>query len=399
MKRQIFSWLLVIGVAFVVTSTTQAQIVQAPDTDYLVVEAEAFTLDELNDEFTGFLIIDAANPSEVELHGSNPGTIMVPPPESNASGTAIFDQAGGGDFKDSVGWELNFATPGVYYLYSRHSFFDLRDLVNLAYSNEDSIYTPVEDLSDSPGYNGPLGDPAGDDLIASRDGAFFMSKEIDGVEYGPIDGCRIPEEPWVLDAAECEAEGLRGEEQWEGQYHWAPVTWNNDLGHANYVVEDTGVALDFSISSRERGTAIDMLIFSQNPDLTPEELDALMSPGLTQLEQLATITDPAERLAFVHDVLGTWMGDSNLDGEFNSGDLVTVFGVGEYEDATDGNSGWEDGDWNGDMDFNSSDLVTAFSDGGYEQGPRAAVAAAVPEPSTIVLCFLAALALLPARRR
>lgn len=99
-----------------------------------------------------------------------------------------------------------------------------------------------------------------------------------------------------------------------------------------------------------------------------------------------------ERLAYVHDVLGTWMGDSNWmddsDREFNSSDLVVVFSAGQYE--TGGAAGWEEGDWNGDMVFNSSDLVTAFSDGGYERGPFQAPAA-VPEPSSIVLLLIGSL--------
>lgn len=37
--------------------------------------------------------------------------------------------------------------------------------------------------------------------------------------------------------------------------------------------------------------------------------------------------------AWVHDIHGTWIGDSNLDGEFNSGDLVQVFQAGHYEDG------------------------------------------------------------------
>lgn len=59
-------------------------------------------------------------------------------------------------------------------------------------------------------------------------------------------------------------------------------------------------------------------------------------------------------------VLGTVIGDSNLDGIFNSGDFVTVFRAGEYEDRIPRNSGWAEGDWNCDGDFGSSDLVTAF---------------------------------------
>ena len=76
----------------------------------------------------------------------------------------------------------------------------------------------------------------------------------------------------------------------------------------------------------------------------------------------------------------TYLGDSNLDSEFNSSDLTLVFQAGEYEDQVEANSTWSEGDWNGDFDFDSSDLVAAFQDGGYEKGPRAMLVA-VPEPT------------------
>ena len=85
-------------------------------------------------------------------------------------------------------------------------------------------------------------------------------------------------------------------------------------------------------------------------------------------------------------------GDSNLDGEFNSSDLVTVFAAGEYEDGIAENSYWTEGDWNSDGDFDSSDLVIAFRDGRYEQGPRVPVNA-VPEPTAAVLFLIGILAL------
>ena len=84
---------------------------------------------------------------------------------------------------------------------------------------------------------------------------------------------------------------------------------------------------------------------------------------------------------WVHVAKGTYFGDANLDGEFNSSDFVQVFAVGEYEDSIDGNSGWAEGDWNGDGAFSSQDFVLAFQDGGYEKGPRLS-AHLVPEPST-----------------
>ena len=37
------------------------------------------------------------------------------------------------------------------------------------------------------------------------------------------------------------------------------------------------------------------------------------------------------------------LGDSNLDGEFNSADLVTVFAAAEYEDGLEANSTWATG--------------------------------------------------------
>ena len=106
----------------------------------------------------------------------------------------------------------------------------------------------------------------------------------------------------------------------------------------------------------------------------------------------------ADRSTWVNELKKTYIGDANLDGQFDSGDFVVVFTAGEYEDAVAGNSTWAEGDWNGDTEFDSGDFVAAFSAGGYEIGPRAAVAA-VPEPSTILLTLLGSLGLLAARRR
>ena len=101
----------------------------------------------------------------------------------------------------------------------------------------------------------------------------------------------------------------------------------------------------------------------------------------------------------IDDVFQAWRGDSDVDGEFNSADLIKVLSAGEYEDHVVGNSGWSTGDWNGDADFTSADLVIALADGGYEQGPRASVA--VPEPSTLatLLVGFIAVASVPGTRR
>ena len=103
---------------------------------------------------------------------------------------------------------------------------------------------------------------------------------------------------------------------------------------------------------------------------------------------------------WVHEIANTYFGDSNLDGEFNSADLVSIFVAGEYEDAIGGNSTWATGDWSGNGEFDSADLVLAFQDGGYELGPRAAVNN-VPEPNGLALpsMFLFAFGWLLRRRQ
>ena len=93
--------------------------------------------------------------------------------------------------------------------------------------------------------------------------------------------------------------------------------------------------------------------------------------------------DVMDRNIWVKDLKSTWFGDANLDGKFNSRDLVEVFSLGQYHDDERLNSGWSAGDWDGDGDFDAGDLVTAFADGGFEHGPLGEVNA-VPEPTSLV---------------
>ena len=96
--------------------------------------------------------------------------------------------------------------------------------------------------------------------------------------------------------------------------------------------------------------------------------------------------DGTDRNVWVKELKKTWFGDSNLDGEFNSGDFVQVFGAGKYEDGILGNATWAEGDWDGNGDFDSGDLVAAFTDGGFESGPLPA--ATVPEPSSVCMLLI-----------
>ncbi|MCA9217776.1 MAG: LamG domain-containing protein, partial [Planctomycetales bacterium] len=55
-----------------------------------------------------------------------------------------------------------------------------------------------------------------------------------------------------------------------------------------------------------------------------------------------------DRVRWIEELAYTFVGDSNLDGEFNSTDFVVVFTASQYEDGIAGNSTWATGDWNGD---------------------------------------------------
>ncbi len=108
------------------------------------------------------------------------------------------------------------------------------------------------------------------------------------------------------------------------------------------------------------------------------------------------LVDSEDRIIWVQDLAKTWFGDANFDGSFTSDDLVVVFAAGKYETQQAAN--WSEGDWDGDLVFDSADLVAAFADGGYELGPRPPAVAAVPEPSSLALLGMAALAGLTWRR-
>ena len=109
-----------------------------------------------------------------------------------------------------------------------------------------------------------------------------------------------------------------------------------------------------------------------------------------------SLVDSEDLAYWIEEVFGSYFGDSNLDGEFNSSDFVAVFTTGEYEDDVPMNSSWATGDWNGDNEFDTKDFVLAFQSRGYEQGPR--LAAAVPEPTPMLACVLWVFAIVSARR-
>ncbi|MCA9215404.1 MAG: hypothetical protein KDB27_20205 [Planctomycetales bacterium] len=141
---------------------------------------------------------------------------------------------------------------------------------------------------------------------------------------------------------------------------------------------------DFDADGALSGVDLDLLTAASIAANNPAEFD-LNNDNLV---------NNADRTVWIKDLFNTWIGDSNLDGEFNSSDFVTVFTAGLYE--TGQPATWGQGDWNGDGTFGSTDFVVAFSHAGYEQGPRPEQ---VPEPSGMLAVFATIGSLVAGRRR
>jgi hypothetical protein len=111
------------------------------------------------------------------------------------------------------------------------------------------------------------------------------------------------------------------------------------------------------------------------------------------------IVDQTDRELWVHDRFHTYYGDADLNGRFESADLVSVLAAGEYENPLVLNSGWQAGDWDGDGKFLTTDLVVALQDGGFEAEAR--LRHAVPEswPARESLLLASGVVLLITRRR
>lgn len=126
-------------------------------------------------------------------------------------------------------------------------------------------------------------------------------------------------------------------------------------------------------------------------DLDIDLLAAAIRAGKTEprfdVNSDGWVNEP-DRVYYIEELKNTYIGDSNLDGQFNTSDFVLAFQRGEYEDGIVENSGWAAGDWNGDGEFGTTDFVFAFQGGAFERGPRAATAV-VPEPTGMGLLFLA----------
>ena len=93
----------------------------------------------------------------------------------------------------------------------------------------------------------------------------------------------------------------------------------------------------------------------------------------------------ADRDYLVREILDLSYGDANLDGEFDSADLVLVSQAAQYRNDVVGDSVWSTGDWDGDLEFDTGDLMLAFRAGTYERPKLHAVPESAGTSSVIAL--------------
>jgi hypothetical protein len=149
---------------------------------------------------------------------------------------------------------------------------------------------------------------------------------------------------------------------------------------------------DFDMDGKITSNDMDLLTKQVNLDEYDEFFDLNMDAAVNQ----------ADRHIWVDEIAYTYYGDANLNGVFNTGDLVHVFQAGEYDDGIVGNSLWDTGDWDGDLEFASGDLVVALSTGAFMGNPRLPPhpgPKSVPEPASHLLIVIGAMAASLVRKR
>ena len=151
------------------------------------------------------------------------------------------------------------------------------------------------------------------------------------------------------------------------------------------LLDSTGILGDLNQDGALDVGDIDMLTAAVLRNETSSEFDLNADNQVNQ----------EDRQEWVKVLRATYFGDSDLDGDFDSSDLIVVFAAGKYESGDP--AMWRDGDWDGNGLFETSDLVMALKDGGYEQPSNAH--AAVPEPNAILIFGFGAIALLGVRMR
>ncbi|MBX3748059.1 MAG: hypothetical protein KF833_22350 [Verrucomicrobiae bacterium] len=232
---------------------------------YLILEAEDFHTKSNENPEAGFIRVDDSG-SMTSFRGDP----ILGPNTTASKKAALYTLTGFGEHSDKVTYTVQFVHPGTYYLYMRFTMYE-NGGNEVHYLNEDSFFVPP-DFNADPQTDWPL--PRG----------------------GYAEGCcGISGFLWINEGDLGRVDHSMGDEEgaafWEGNFHWNelrssqfnnPETTGEPNVHFAYEVtaERVGQPLEFTISYREGGVTIDLLLFSTNPELmteySQEELDAIL---------------------------------------------------------------------------------------------------------------------------
>jgi len=234
---------------------------------YLILEGENYVSETDDTAGVGFTKV-YGDGAVTDFYGN-----AVLGTNTTASGNgALFTQTTFGQFIDKATYQVQFATPGTYYLYMRFTMFENGGNTN-HYLNEDSFFLPP-DFDKDPQTDWPLVGPNGQtggycEGCCSTAGFLYIPEKGGG-------GVRVNHS---ADPAE-----------WEGIFRW------NDLLSSQFLTSGTsgepsvrfkyevtpgmvGHPLSFTIGYREGGVTIDLFLFSTHTNLmdqyTQADLDNL----------------------------------------------------------------------------------------------------------------------------
>ncbi len=245
---------------------------------YLVLEGESYNTKSNEDPAVGYAKV--TDTAAVQSFLGNPvlGTATT------ASGKgALWTQTAFSQHIDKATYQVQFATPGTYYLYMRFTMYE-NGGNEANYLNEDSFFVPP-DFGKDPQTDWPLSDRGGYAEGCCADAGYLYIQE-------PGSDERVNRS--LGDEA--------GRAYWEGKFHWNRLVSSQFLNvetqgepnvHFKYIVtqEMVGKPLDWTISYREGGTTIDLFLFSTSPDLelnyAEADLDQLLIGGASDAPSLA----------------------------------------------------------------------------------------------------------------
>ncbi len=254
--------LVALAVSVVAATSSFAVTQSASDAngEHLVVQAEDFTTNIVNDSFVNYPVNHPTLSGPVQ-----DGWEVIS--EGNAAGGQALrahPNLGGGGPDDNAqhagtaSYDLQFDAAGVYSLYFRGSIYDVLSGVppNLVlgqdanWGTEDSFFYPGSTITGA----GNFGLPTTDTNGLNR-GIMWMSNGVDDINNvgqpaeGTFDWIKSSGKPW-------------------GAGPQARTTYA-------ITAAEMGTVMQWSMDTREAGIALDAIIFSTNPNLSIAQLDAL----------------------------------------------------------------------------------------------------------------------------